>query len=193
MGVRVPGAAATTVDLSPMTAELQALAAQLMAVDAKAQGADDRAANAQQMVRNRDPKLEAAQATADQARAEATTLAALAATVDQRVIESQADRLALHAQLDALTAAIAGKASDASLGTLGVAAILLGGKATLTVPLATPMATSNYRVRISHSAAVDLTKISITNVQRATTAVTFTLTATGVALAAGTVVVLAVG
>lgn len=175
-----------------MTRELEALAAQVLAARTAAAAADDRAANAQQMVRNDRPAIEQAQTTAAAAQAKADAVDVKRSEYEQALASSIADRASIHAQLDALTAGMAGKVNDVSIGSRSITAIVLAGTATITVPLVSPMPTATYRTRISHSAAVDLTKITISNVQRTTTAVTFTLTASGLALAAGTVVVLAV-
>lgn len=178
------------------------------------------AANARQMVLNRDEKLNTASTQAASAASQYDTLAELAAAYEQALAASLEDRANLHAQVGALAARLddieltpgpagpegpAGKAGDKgdkgdtgpagtatmAVGLRSVTALVLNASFDVTVPLSQAMPTPTYTVRAAHSAVVDLTKVELTVKSRTTTQVVITVRATGLALAAGTLLVVA--
>lgn len=181
----------------------RAEAARLEAVKAEATGQ-----NARQMVLNDRPKLTEAQTAADAAAAKAAevdsrydTLQELAASYAQALPASVEDRAALHRAVDALTlrmdnlpAPKDGKPGTANLtiGMRPVGALLLGASTTITVPLSRPMPDLTYRVEMAHSAVVTLAAGMLEVTAKTTTSVTVKVTAVGIALAAGTLLVVAI-
>lgn len=143
----------------------------LQAAVAAAQATAD---NARQMVLNRDPKLDTASSDAAAAMSQATIY-------DQ---QSQIDRAAIHAQLDALQTRV----NNIALAARPIAALVLGASTTLVMPLSKTMPNSNYTVTFAHTAVADLTNVTFTVTAKTTTTVTVTVKSVGLALALGTVI-----
>jgi hypothetical protein len=81
--------------------------------------------------------------------------------------------------------------ANLTIGAAPVGLLALGGSTTVTVPLSRTMPSATYDVDFAHSAVVSLSNVTFTNVVKTTTSVTVRVTATGLALAAGTLIVVA--
>lgn len=79
--------------------------------------------------------------------------------------------------------------ANLAVGARPVTALVLGATATVTVPLSRTLPDTTYRVEMAHSAIVSLAAGMLTEVSRTTSSVTVRVTAVGVAIAGGTVVV----
>lgn len=169
---------------------LGAAAADMSAILARVDAAQATADNARQMVTNRDAKLNQASTDATTAVAQYTTLDALSQSYVNALSVSQADRAALHAQLDALAAqlALVQSATNLAVTARPVGALLLGATTTLAMPLSHPMPDTNYQTQFTHSAVVDLANVAITVTAKTKTTVTITVKSVGLALVAGTVI-----
>lgn len=82
--------------------------------------------------------------------------------------------------------------ANLAIGSRPVSLLALGGNTTVVVPLSHTMPDLTYRVEMAHSAVVSLASGMLTETARTTSNVTIKVTAVGVALAAGTLVVVAV-
>lgn len=80
--------------------------------------------------------------------------------------------------------------ANLAIGMRPIGLLALGGNTTIAVPLTRTMPNSTYQYAVAHSAVVDLSKVTL-EVTRTTTTATIKVTATGLALAAGTLLVLA--
>lgn len=79
--------------------------------------------------------------------------------------------------------------ANLAVGARPVTALVLGATATVTVPLSRALPDTTYRVEMAHSAIVTLAAGMLTEVSRTTSSVTVRVTAVGVAIAGGTLVV----
>lgn len=79
-----------------------------------------------------------------------------------------------------------------AIGSRPVSLLALNGSTNVVVPLSHTMPDTTYRVEMAHSAVVSLASGMLTETARTTTSVTIKVTAVGIALAAGTLVVVAV-
>lgn len=167
-----------------LAADGRAEVARVEAVKAEATGQ-----NARQMVLNRDVKIAEAQTVAVTAAAKADAVDVKRGEYEAALTASITDRAAIHGALDRLTARI-GKPD--AIGSRGIAALLLGAQtAPLTIQLSRTMPDLNYRVEMTHSAVVTLATGMLVETGRTTTTVTVRVTAVGLALAAGTLIVAA--
>lgn len=82
--------------------------------------------------------------------------------------------------------------ANLSVGARPVGALLLGASTPTTVPLSRAMPDTNYRPEVAHSAIVNLAAGMLEVTGKTTTTVTVKVTAVGIALAAGTLIVVAV-
>lgn len=87
----------------------------------------------------------------------------------------------------------AGSAGTANLavGLRPIGALALGGSTTVTFALSRTMPTTDYRVEFAHSAVIALANVTFTNVVKTTTTVSVRVTSVGLALVAGTLLVVA--
>lgn len=81
--------------------------------------------------------------------------------------------------------------ANLAIGARPVGLLALGGSTTVTLQLRRTMPNTGYEVDFAHSAVVALSDVTYSNVVKTTTSVTVKVTATGLALAAGTLIVLA--
>jgi hypothetical protein len=174
--------------LAPL-ANLTDMAADLAHIKTLAEAADAKAVNARTMVLNRDSKLDQASTDAATAKADYTTLSALAATVETRTKTSEDDRAALHAQLNELAARRS--ADNLAIGARPVTALVLNGNTTITIPLSRTMPNDQYQVAFAHSAVAALSSVTFTNVVKTTTTVTVKINSVGLAIVAGTLICVA--
>lgn len=82
--------------------------------------------------------------------------------------------------------------ANLAIGARPIPLLALGGNTSVVVPLSRTLPSTTYRVALAHSAVVDLTKVVLEVTTKTTTSVTVKVTATGLALAAGTLFVVAV-
>lgn len=79
--------------------------------------------------------------------------------------------------------------ANLAVGARPVTALVLGATATVTVPLSRTLPDTTYRAEMTHSAIVTLAAGMLTEVSRTASSVTVRVTAVGVAIAGGTLVV----
>lgn len=170
-------------------ANLADMAAELASIKALAETGIAKGDNARQMVLNRDATLTQASTDAALAKADYTTLSALAATVETRTNASETDRAALHAQLDTLAARRS--ADNLAIGARAITALVLNGNTTLTIPLSRVMPNTSYDVAFAHSAVAALANVSYSNVVKTPTTVTVKVNSVGLAIVAGTLICVA--
>lgn len=192
--------------------ELEDIKADVAAAKAAAEAADAKAANARQMVLNRDGTLASLSQTAAQfgsvtAAADAThqTLQNEITALQQALANVQLTPGPKGDKGDAGTAGSNGAAglkgdqgvqgiagtANLAVGLGPVGALLLNGNTTVTIPLSRTMPNNTYTVAFAHSAVVNLATVSFTNVVKTTTAVTVRVNSVGLALVAGTLLVVA--
>lgn len=82
--------------------------------------------------------------------------------------------------------------ANLALGAAPVGLVGLGGSTTVTVSLSHAMPDTTYRVEIAHSAVVSLANVTLAVTAKTTTNVTVKVTSVGLAVAAGTLLVVAV-
>lgn len=174
--------------LAPAT-NLADMTAELAAIKALAETGIAKGDNARQMVLNRDATLTQASSDAATAKADYTSLSALAATVETRTQASETDRASLHTQLDALAARRS--ADNLAIGARPITALVLNGNTTITIPLSRTMPNDQYQVAFAHSAVAALSSVTFTNVVKTTTSVTVKVNSVGLAIVAGTLICVA--
>jgi uncharacterized phage infection (PIP) family protein YhgE len=199
MPLRLLGSGATTAPSAALTAlqaEVERVRAATQAAHDLAEKAEGTGQNARSMVLSRDTKLNTAAAEAAQAVTSVTTLAqqqatleALAATLGSAIPASEATHAAINKRIDDLATLLAAHPSTLAFGMRPVGALLLGAGTTVTLPLSRPMPADTYRIEVVHSAVVNLSNVTLAVTTKTQTSVTVRVTATGLALAAGTLMV----
>lgn len=198
-----------------------AIEAQVAEVKATADAAVAAAANARQMVLNRDVTLTDLKATASQFGSVTAAADAIHAQLEQELIALRAALANVQttpgpAGLDGAagtpgtkgdkgdTGTAGAKGADGAAGATGpsgtanlaiglapVGLVALGGNTTVVVPLAKTLTAVPTNVQVAHSAVLNLATATIAVTAKTTSSVTVKVSSAGVAVAAGTLLVLA--